>query len=694
MKHILVILLFLQCPSFMSANSKIVKIFGDSSHIARKIGISDSLFVTAENNYIPNGNLIDIYDMRNIESPNLIGENIEIDGYVLDILGYNQYVFVGTSNSLYRLEKTIDSYKMTKILSQSFSCFILDANYIYCKNTSNDSLTSIDISNPQKPYRVTEVYLGKVTIPANNAFKSSNYVYFIGVKWIFLMSLTGPWSASYLYTYSLPWQEYELFSYDSYLYVCTFSKIYIYNVKIKSDIVLIDSIPNYFGQKVFCKGDTLYMLNAHLNALTMLDMSNRLNPTLIDNYYDSGVMFDMKFKNNYVYMGNEFGFSIYQYKEFLFSNDTVSITSPPKDTSYICPPLKISWDDKKNYNNYKLHFESFDFNGNSNNFDTIVKDKSFILEQLPIGAIFNWNISILISNVNTNSTSNRTFITAYPPFQTKLIFPMNNFKNASKDILFKWNSSQFSNSYQICISDSSTSKIYNSIDTFCTIPDLKPGRNYKWTTRGSNCLTQGQFWSDTLSFTTSNLPKAVILTAPADSANNQNTQNLYLQWNNSTEAEYYKILISKQNNFLDSSKYLSYYSTNASFMVDNLDYNTKYYWQVNAVNSWGEVPSEIYSFNTLNPFSVDLQINNKDSFDIDINTSGQVFAKALTYNSELANFRLYDLLGSQVCNLSIELKSGLNIIPIKQELAKGVYFGIFINNNNNNNKLFKVMIME
>jgi hypothetical protein len=186
-----------------------------------------------------------------------------------------------------------------------------------------------------------------------------------------------------------------------------------------------------------------------------------------------------------------------------------------------------------------------------------------------------------------------------------LISPINNAISVSSDPIFVWKASTGASSYtlQIATDNGFNNLIYNHSGLTLTAQEVNGLINnslYYWRV---NAVKSGvtSNWSTVWSFTTiSAIPSAPTLLDPANTATKV-AVNPTLSWNAATGALSYTLQVATDSGFVNLI-YNQNGVTSTSQLVAGLNYNTLYYWKVNAVNTGGtSIWSTIWSFTTTIP---------------------------------------------------------------------------------------------
>jgi len=159
------------------------------------------------------------------------------------------------------------------------------------------------------------------------------------------------------------------------------------------------------------------------------------------------------------------------------------------------------------------------------------------------------------------------------------------------NLQLKWNPVYAAASYRFQFSTDSTFQTtlidqLNITDTFYNISSLNYLTKYYWRVNASYPHDTSD-WSEVWNFTTIiEAPETPILLAPADNSYN-NTIDVSFSWNSSLRAEKYEFQLARDTLFqniilIDSS------IVGTTRVVTGLNYNSKYFWRVSAINIGGK----------------------------------------------------------------------------------------------------------
>lgn len=242
------------------------------------------------------------------------------------------------------------------------------------------------------------------------------------------------------------------------------------------------------------------------------------------------------------------------------------------------------------------------------------------------------------------------------PGYVQLLKPKKDTSNISIDPLFEWKAAKLSDSYQFQLAtDGGFENIItnqsNLVDTVYTPENsLDYLTTYFWRVRGVSENLGNGAWSDTLSFTTIiEKPENVTLISP-DSGSNNISVAPTLSWDVAARAESYTFEISGQSSFSATLQTIDTSAT--SIQIDELGYNTAYFWRVKATNEGGESEySSTWSFFTEYALpQVTLDSPADDS--VDMSTSPTLFWNPVSDANEYELLVATDSLFEQPLNIS------------------------------------------
>lgn len=239
----------------------------------------------------------------------------------------------------------------------------------------------------------------------------------------------------------------------------------------------------------------------------------------------------------------------------------------------------------------------------------INEDKIVIGEKLNTNTKYFWRIQAY-----NNLTGERSFWSSTFNFTTqdKLVKPILYTPNDGKikeihKPTFTWNAIQFAESYVIQISEDTYFFPNNTVSTtvntnsFTPANYLKQSTNYYWRVKAINDANESE-WADEFTFTTDLLaipPKTIL----KDYTNNSIDvpKSGRLEWFPTSQAVRYRLVISKDPQFIQDIILDEDQITNTYYNYPDLEISTDYYWKVIAYNWLGDAGpvSDVWKFKTI-----------------------------------------------------------------------------------------------
>lgn len=230
-----------------------------------------------------------------------------------------------------------------------------------------------------------------------------------------------------------------------------------------------------------------------------------------------------------------------------------------------------------------------------------------------------YNVSITNVKINNQTKSYSYWFNLrepqeQAPEQVILAFPINNQTNVDQNAELSWNKSQFADSYLIEVSNNQnfSSKVISdeSTSTNFTAQGLAANTKYYWRIAAKNSIGTSD-WSTVWSFTT----KANISPVPLPLEPVNNATNVVLEpkfkWSKMNTATEYHLMVATNTEFSPSSRYIDNQSIKDTFYTvpasSQLPPKKKLYWRVKRVLPTESAWSEVFSFTTLDPTSVEDQ---------------------------------------------------------------------------------------
>lgn len=368
-----------------------------------------------------------------------------------------------------------------------------------------------------------------------------------------------------------------------------------------------------------------------------------------------------------------------------------TLTYPPNNATKM--PLNFTCEWQK-----PVGAESYDFQLSKNmQFSPLVYGRvgltttALLVQDLEPNTTYYWRVKAKNSEGESQWSTSFSFTTTSNPLQIpNLIAPANNSIEQPVNVYFVWASVPRANYYELQLSEvsnfSSLLKSFkNIIDTAYFVSNLQNNKEYFWRVQAYNDSTSSA-WSSVWRFVTQ--PPAptqmVQLLSPAKEYVGTELA-LTLSWSEIPYAYYYHLQLAKDETFASNSIVIDDSAlTKNSRYINNLEYNTTYYWHVRAYNSAGSTPwSETWWFKTIvtsiedskNIHSVPILIFFDPLY-------RQMSIRVLDNGISLDNARveLFDANGKIVYRNEYESLIKEITIPV-DNLASGVYFIRLILNN-------------
>ncbi|HOK14257.1 MAG TPA: fibronectin type III domain-containing protein, partial [Candidatus Kapabacteria bacterium] len=211
------------------------------------------------------------------------------------------------------------------------------------------------------------------------------------------------------------------------------------------------------------------------------------------------------------------------------------------------------------------------------------------------------SLGTLYGTVNFNFNNGK--IIPAPPIPTapNLLSPANDSTGVSHSPTLSWQASANATSYYVQVSTDSSFSTIQVNDTVTTtsrqLSNLQYSTKYYWRVRAINSSGSSD-WSVVWNFTTQvGPPAAPTLSLPANGSTGV-SHSPTLSWQASANATSYYVQVSTDSSF--STIQVNDTVTTTSRQLSNLQYSTKYYWRVRAINSSGSSDwSVVWSFMTL-----------------------------------------------------------------------------------------------
>jgi hypothetical protein len=285
----------------------------------------------------------------------------------------------------------------------------------------------------------------------------------------------------------------------------------------------------------------------------------------------------------------------------------VTLNSPSQNATVVPTDITFRWLAGSTAQQYNLQVSTTsDFSTGVINFNNITL-YSHVISSLSPNTTYFWRVRGINNQGAGNFSSTFSFKTATNnqiPQAPVLISPIDQNSGIAVNADLTWSKVPNTNSYRIQVATDGTfnTTVYDQsgiTSTSLTVPNLKPNTIHFWRVLGINTSGAGSY-SQVSSFRTasfSTVPNLTYLTRPGNNTTIHPVA-INFEWEAEPTAENYTIQISTSADF--SSYVLNergLFST--SFMVDNLNSNTTYFWRVRCTNrTGGSSPSSVWKITT------------------------------------------------------------------------------------------------
>jgi uncharacterized protein (TIGR02145 family) len=366
---------------------------------------------------------------------------------------------------------------------------------------------------------------------------------------------------------------------------------------------------------------------------------------------------------------NNYGTSGWSDKwSFMTALPTPTLSSPVDGATEVSLTPTFFWNISNTATNYTLQVSRY------SDFSTFIYNQSGLTNtNQQISGLNNftkyyWRVNA-INSFGTSSWSNTwSFNTiGTTPQPPTLLSPINDATNVSTSPILSWISSSNATSYTLQVSenDSFTNLVYNQsglTNTSLQIFGISNSKKYFWRVLAINSYGISG-WSSSWSFTTIvTVPFGPTLSSPSDGTI-QAPLSLILYWNVSNTATSYTLQVST-NSLFSTFVYNQSGLTNTNQQISGLNNFTKYYWRVNAINSFGTsswsntwsfitlsvpcpgIPTVIYAGKTYNTVKIGNQCWLKENLNVGIRINGN---SNQTNNSIIEKYCYND--DETICNI-------------------------------------------
>jgi hypothetical protein len=269
----------------------------------------------------------------------------------------------------------------------------------------------------------------------------------------------------------------------------------------------------------------------------------------------------------------------------------VTLVSPANAATSVASPSTFRWNKPAGATGYQIDVSLS--NTFSTNFlsDSTLADTSRSVGGFALNTTYYWRVRAKNASGWGSYSATRSLTSWNVPPAVTLLSPANLAANVASPALLQWNKAAMATAYQVDVSTSNTfSPIFLSDSTLAD--SVKSGGGlalntiYYWRVRAKNGAGWGAY-SSARSFTTWDIPPAVVLVAPADAATDIPSPAAF-RWNAVNAATAYQIDVSTSDVFATvffSDSTVA--DTTTSF--GGLAAGASYYWRVRAKNGagWG-----------------------------------------------------------------------------------------------------------
>jgi len=242
-----------------------------------------------------------------------------------------------------------------------------------------------------------------------------------------------------------------------------------------------------------------------------------------------------------------------------------------------------------------------------NSFTTTLVNQSvtgttYNVSGLNYNTTYYWRVKATDGTSESDWSTVWSFTTMMQPLTAVILYmPVDGATNVTLTPTLEWMAVATATGYEVEVSTENTfaTTVFSGTTTNLTqaLSGLNYNTTYYWRVRALRGSEQGP-WSAVWSFTTIQQPlTAVVLSAPADGANNV-TLTPTLEWQSVATATGYEVEVSTVTTF--ATTVFSGTTTNLYQSLSGLINNTTYYWRVRALRGSEQGPwSEVWSFTTM-----------------------------------------------------------------------------------------------
>lgn len=266
------------------------------------------------------------------------------------------------------------------------------------------------------------------------------------------------------------------------------------------------------------------------------------------------------------------------------------VLSPADGTANADTVLQLKWTSSTNADSFRVEV-STDSLFNTIDINESLTDTLLSINGLSYETAYFWRVLAKNEGGESSYSPVAKFTTRKRPVGAPdLLTPLNNATGLDTALTLTWENVENVEGYEYRVSSESSFGTVvvqdTSLDTSADISGLDYSSTYFWQVR-----TIGSTSSDTSSWSVSNnfttkqpIPEKPILVSPANNATNVDTL-VNLIWNNIVYADSFQVELSTVSDF--TSIVMSSTLADTMYQVNELNYDSQYYWRVRAKNETG-----------------------------------------------------------------------------------------------------------
>ncbi|HKJ67022.1 MAG TPA: fibronectin type III domain-containing protein, partial [bacterium] len=279
-----------------------------------------------------------------------------------------------------------------------------------------------------------------------------------------------------------------------------------------------------------------------------------------------------------------------------------SLISPPDSAKDQPISLTFHWKKSSQIKNYRFEL-SGQQNFSSIVQDSVVSDTVHNIAGLNYSSTYFWQVTPISPEFKVVRSATWQFVTIVePPAVAQLLFPPPAATEVATTVDLTWKPSERAESYDLQVAtDSLFSRLIadtTDLDsTFYKLDNLSHSTTYYWRVRAAN-PGGASSWSVAHFSTVPDAPEAPRLISPAAESTNQPV-SVALSWEAVEGVESYQLELASEPGFSDPVHSITGIE-GTTYQINNLAYESTYYWRVRAENSGGVSPwSTVWHFSTV-----------------------------------------------------------------------------------------------